>query len=347
MDVVTIGMLARNEAGVVGNTIASLLGQSIFDPATAGSLGIARIELRIVPNGCTDNTSEVARVALAGHDRPHVCALVCEQAESGKSRAWNTLVHELAPSDTNLFVFLDADIEIDSSTVIEQLIVALREWPETFVTTSEPLKRFPTKERSSLQRKFSVRASSQASDPNAICGQLYCGRAEALRRIWLPVATPGEDGFLCAMVKTDGFTHPPIEETVRRVPGALHYYEPDRGIAGFVKHEARLLAGTAVNIYLFEYLWEINSSKHVGVLIDQWNKEDLHWVDRVVAHRTRGRRWRLPKKLLFTRLHPLLANPLGEALRRTPVALAATLISLAPSIRANRILGRAGAAQHW
>ena len=347
MDVVTIGILARNEAGVIGATLASLFSQSIFDPATATALGIGRVEVLVVPNGCTDDTAEVAREALARVSLPHVRASVCEQAQGGKSRTWNTFVHDLAPADTSIFILVDADIEIEGSAVLERLVGGLREWPDTVVTTSQPVKRFRDPDRPSLQRRFSRQASIQASDPHAIAGSLYCARAEALRRVWLPVATPGEDGFLCAMVKTDGFTRPPIEERVRRVPGTRHFYEPDEGIAGFVKHEARLLAGTAVNIYLFEHFWEQGRAGHVGRLIDRRNGDDPRWVDGVVLERTRGRRWRLPRELLFTRLQPLRGRPLREVLRRAPVAIAATLISLAPNIRANRILGRAGAASHW
>lgn len=347
MNVVTIGMLARNEADVIGTTIGSLLDQSIFDPTIAASLGIARIEFIVVPNGCTDDTAEVARSALAHLDIPNVRATVQEQSVGGKSRAWNTLVHELASPETTLFVFVDADILIDEPAVVEHLIRGLRTWPDAVVTTSEPLKQFASPGRQSLQQRFSRQASTQVSDPHAICGQLYCARAEALRRIWLPAATPGEDGFLSAMVKTEGFTRHPLEEAVRRVPGVRHFYKPDEGIAGFIKHEARLLAGTTVNIFLFEHLWGLNSQAHLGSLIERRNREDPDWVDDMIAQRTRGRRWRLPTKLLFTRLRPLLNGSRRKAFRRAPVALAATLISLAPSIRANRILGRGGAAKHW
>jgi glycosyltransferase involved in cell wall biosynthesis len=349
MDVVTIGILARNEAGVIAGTMHSLLGQSVFDPATANSLGIDRIDVIVLPNGCTDDTAEVARRAVADLDLRHVRSSVRELPQGGKSRAWNTLVHESAAEDTTVFVFLDADIAIGAPTVVEMLISGLRTWPEAVVTTSEPLKRFADSGGISRWRRFSLLASAQASDPHAISGQLYCARADALRRIWLPSATPGEDGFLSAMVKTDGFSRSPVEHAVRRVEGAFHYYEPDEGVAGFVRHEARLLAGTAVNIYLFEHLWEERrlGTAHVGALIAERNSGDPQWVDAVVAQCTRGRRWRVPKKLLFTRLRPLLKGPLREALVQAPVALAATLVSLAPVLLANRILGRAGAASHW
>lgn len=347
MDVVTIGMLARNEAAGIGATIASLLSQTVFDPAVAAARGIGRIELMIVPNGCTDDTAAVATRALAAIDLPHVKASVRDQPQGGKSRTWNAFVHELAPADTSIFLFIDADIAIPDASVVERLIAGLRDWPDAVVTTSEPLKDFSGNARAPLQERFSRRASAQASDPHAICGQLYAARAGALRRIWLPVATPGEDGFLCAMVTTTGFTHPPIMETVRRVPGARHFYVPDAGFDGFVKHEARLLAGTAVNIYVFEHLWAEASDEHAGTKIRRWNEADPQWVDRIVGQRTRGRRWRLPGQLFFMRLNALRGRSVAEIVRRAPVAIAATLLSLPPNIRANRILGRSQAASHW
>ena len=347
MNILTIGILAHNEEEVIDSTISSLFGQSIFDASVARSLGIDQISVIVAPNGCSDNTAEVAAAALKREVRPLTQATVQVLKEPGKSRSWNTLVHELAPAETRFFVFLDADIEIGSPTVVEQLLKGLQDWPETLITTSEPVKRFIRPRRLSLQQAFSRRASAQASSPHAIAGSLYCARAEVLRQIWLPVATPGEDGFLCAVVKTDGFTRPPIEDTVRRVPGTCHFYVPDEGLSGFIRHESRLLVGSSVNIFMFEYFWEQKRSTHVGPWIAEQNRLRPDWVDQLVADRTRGRRWRLPTNLLFMRLHPLRDRPLREAILRAPVALAATLISIVPNIRANRILAGRRATRFW
>ena len=61
--IVSVGMLAMNEAGRIANTLRSLFQQSVF--AEARTLPDAHWELIVVPNGCSDATAEVARTVLA------------------------------------------------------------------------------------------------------------------------------------------------------------------------------------------------------------------------------------------------------------------------------------------
>ncbi len=62
--------------------------------------------------------------------------------------------------------------------------------------------------------------------------------ADALRRIWLPHGLPVEDGFLAAMLVTDGFTHAPDPNAIAYVADASHFYEPVAGVGDFVRHDA-------------------------------------------------------------------------------------------------------------
>ena len=62
--IVSIGMLARNEAARIAHTLRSLLQQSVFC-ADGRTLPAAEWELIVVPNGCSDATAEAARAALA------------------------------------------------------------------------------------------------------------------------------------------------------------------------------------------------------------------------------------------------------------------------------------------
>ena len=61
--IVSIGMLAYNEAAGIGKTISSLLAQSVFREASAAAQ-VSAWEIVVVPNGCTDDTAQVAEVAL-------------------------------------------------------------------------------------------------------------------------------------------------------------------------------------------------------------------------------------------------------------------------------------------
>src|SRR5438874_6045172 len=60
MTPISIGILAHNEAGAIGATLESLLEQSLLsrDP------GDYRVEIVVVPNGCSDNTIAVAAATL-------------------------------------------------------------------------------------------------------------------------------------------------------------------------------------------------------------------------------------------------------------------------------------------
>ena len=60
--IVSIGMLAYNEAGGIAKTIASLLAQSVFHAGAAAA--VDEWEIVVVPNGCTDDTARVADEAF-------------------------------------------------------------------------------------------------------------------------------------------------------------------------------------------------------------------------------------------------------------------------------------------
>lgn len=347
MNVLSIGILAHNEAAIIDRTIVSLAGQSILDPVRAAALGLDAIEILVVPNGCSDDTAGVATAALAAFPS-HIATAVRTLDEAGKSNAWNRFVHDLSRSDATLLTLMDADIEFGSADVIERLVQRLQDDRIAAAATDQPVKDYRRKPRLTPLDRLSQRASAQKTGPRGLCGQLYCGRAEALRRIWLPAGLPVEDGFLAAMLLTDGFTREPDESAIAPVTDVFHFYEPLAGVSAFVHHEARIIVGSVINAWLFTVLWEAGRTGHAGEFVRQRNAQDPQWVEAVCQQaRTEGGRWLIPRSFVLGRLASLHRQPLGHITRRAPVALAATLATLPAVLRANAILRRPAARLLW
>jgi hypothetical protein len=289
----------------------------------------------------------VATAALAGLP-PHIATSVHVLAEPGKANAWNVYVHELAPPDATLLTLMDADIEFASADVLERLVRGLADAPESQVATDRAVKDFRRKKFLTPLDRLSQRISAQQKGRGGLCGQLYCGRADALRAIWLPAGLPVEDGFIAAMLVTDGFTRQPDDSAITYIVDASHYYEPVTDVAGFVRHEARIIVGSVINAWLFTLLWEAGKKGHAGAVVRNLNVENPRWVDAICAKAKAERGlWLVPGTFISWRFEPLRRQPLSRMIVRAPVALVATLAALPAVWRANSILRRSGASAHW
>src|SRR4051794_987210 len=113
--IVTIGILAHNEAGEIGKLIADLARQTLLSHCEVS------IQIHIIANGCTDSTAAVATHALAdpSFERDHLRSFVHELSRAGKSNAWNELVHFIASAKTDFIFLLDADIRIPDDNSLE------------------------------------------------------------------------------------------------------------------------------------------------------------------------------------------------------------------------------------
>lgn len=346
MTVLSIGMLAHNEARVIGRTIASLARQSIFDPGCRAALELRAVEIVVVPNGCSDDTAAVARAALTLLPR-HVGTAIRVLEEPGKANAWNRFVHELSPPEATLLALIDADILFGPDDVLEQLVRRLRDDPSCDAATDRAIKDYRDKTLTAFNR-LSRRVSAQQAGDGGLCGQLYCARADVLRRIWLPIGLPVEDGFIAAMLGSDGFTLPEGRPAIAYVRGAWHYYEPLTDLAAFIRHEARVIVGSVINARLFALMWEAGKSGHAGDDVRRRNEADPHWVEALCEDLRRERGgWLVPGAFIWWRLAPLRRQPLRRLVTRAPVAVAATLAALPAVLRANAVLRRPAASQHW
>lgn len=356
-DVLSIGLLAHNEAGVIERTIASLARQTILaDPAHRAALGLDAVEVLVVPNGCSDDTAAVAGRALAALPAG-VAADVRVLKNPGKADAWNRFVHDLSRPNATLLALMDADIEFGTVDVLERLVRRLGENPRCEVASDRAVKDYRGRHLSAfdrLSRRVSAQGRSEGGgesnggDVGGLCGQLYCGRAAALRRIWLPVGLPVEDGFLAAMLVSDGFTRLPAGGAIVGVPEAWHWYEPITSPAAFIRHEARIIVGSVINAQLFALMWEAGKKGHAGDDVRRRNAADPRWVEALCEEMRRERgRWMVPPSFVWWRLEPLRRLPPRRWLARAPVAVAAALASLPAVLRANAVLRRPAASRHW
>lgn len=345
----SLGILAHNEERRIGATLDGLFRQTLFDAAARARLGIAQVEVVCLPNGCTDRTAAVVGAAFAQRQPDTGACRVVSCDRPGKAGAWNTFVHAASDPVADYLMLLDADIAFETGDVLEKLFLGLERNELAVVATDRPVKAIGrARAPLSLKERASLSASAQASTVDAISGQLYCGRAVELRKVWMPLALPVEDGFLAAMIVTDGFSRPRRPGLIIRVEDAVHYFETHGDIAGFLRHERRIIVGSVINAWLFQLLWERGKDGHVGAFIARENRRNPDWVDDHVREEIARRPWwKIPSPFLWRRFSALRGQPLGARLRRAPIAVASTVLTIVACVQANTTLKQAHASRFW
>jgi glycosyltransferase involved in cell wall biosynthesis len=334
-----ICILAKDEGRNIGSCLVQLAEQTVIKRLDQA------IDIHVVANGCSDDTVAVANSRKAefhGKVKLHVHNL----HQGGKSRAWNRAVHDLVSPATEFLVFVDADITFVSDKVIASLLERVEAHERIVACSSFPVKNVAIKPKKNLFDRFSLLVSKRTRHVGVINGQLYVARASALREIWLPDQTPGEDGFLNAMLTTRGFTQPADLTLVVTPDAPTHYFHSHRTLE-FVSHERRMIVGTMINRWIFELLWSRKLATPAGPLIRDWNEADPEWVDRLVSRKAESRGWLIPGAIVFGRFRRSDKRVWWKRAAHVPVAVAATLLTLPPAVLANRRLKEVGAAATW
>lgn len=337
---IAICVIAKDEEDAIGNLIEQISAQTIFN--------VARItEILVIANGCNDRTVEIAQSTFSNIKWPDgVNIFVHDLNEAGKARSWNLAVHNIISNSANIVIFVDADIELASDYVFENLLAELALNEDAVAISGWPIKNISRKDRKSLLDKFSLKVSSQTQYSHSINGSLYAAKMSCLRSIWMPVPIPGEDGMLSAMIKTNGFTRPPCQTLICCSKSPTHFFEAHT-VDGFFRHEQRMVVGTTINGWIFEYFWKAQHSSHIGETVRELNEFRPNWVNDLVAHKVAKKRWVLPMRLLTWRLHNLRDVSPREAVGRAPFSIIATLLNVWPCIRANQTLRKRAAANFW
>ena len=343
---VSIAILAHNEAHDIGKLISDLANQNLLLNKNIV------IELHVVANGCTDDTVSVAEEAfrIPAFQHTHITTVVHNVVRPGKSNAWNEFIHSFVSQKTDFVVLLDADIRIPEATTLQLVLDKLIASKTACVAVDESVKDLSEIAQKTVTERLILAASGTGYNTRtAIAGALYCARFEALKDIWMPIGLPGEDGFLRAMILTSNFTKDENLDRVVFVEGARHIFESERTIRGVFRHNVRLAIGTAINILLFNHIRESQEiKKNVGEYIRHRNEIDPDWVNELInAEIRRGKYFLLSKHFILKRLQGFFALPISKKLRKWPIFLIGFFFDTALVFRASQLMRRGAGAGFW
>lgn len=303
---VDVGVFAHDEAAGIAAMVARLQAQDM-----------AGLEARVVilANGCHDDTAARARAAGAE---------VAELPLGGKSRTWNRFVHDISRPGADVLIFVDADIAFPAPDSLRRLALGLAARPGLWVLNSQPVKDIVAQPEglSALDRLIAAAGGGLDDWKTAICGQLYAMPAARARSLHLPIGLPVEDGFLRAMVLTDALTRTEDLGRIDGLDGLWHIYQSERGIGALIRHQTRIVIGSALNFAAFDSLRALPEEARRPALARA--AADEGWLGD--AARSRLPRWPfgyVPVHFLTKRLARARAQP-ARLLR--PRQLAVTLL---------------------
>lgn len=345
----SIGILAWNEEEYISTTISSLLRQSIFEsPACDGM----EFEIVCVPNGCSDSTAEEARSsfeALPDHLRAAgLRCRVCEIEQPGKVNAWNRYIHELSDPAADYIFMLDADIRINTPDTLLKMLEALLENPRAYASTDTPIKHIAFKKKKNIADRISLAiAGTTQAAPGQLSGQLYCARAEMLRRIVIPNGMIIEDGFLKQMLCTNLYSEELDNSRIVRAERASHTFKAYTGPKDVFHNQVRQTLGHTVYTFLRDHLRKhVAAGERIEDVLRAESARDPNWFISIVTERTVGSRqsWLVFPGALTLRFRRLRRLSAAARIRALPAALIGFLLDLAVCIAANRRLkqGRIG-----
>jgi len=244
------------------------------------------IRVLVLANGCQDATTSVAKIAAARFPSTTLVE-VFDLREAGKSRTWNTFVHNLSRNDADFLVFCDADIRLPQQSVIATLVNFVSSSPGIEAASSLAVKDidyYPTK-LGVVEKAIS--AGGRITGHNlktAICGMLYVMRCLSARVLKIPIGLPVEDGFVRHAIITRRFSSPINENLIDQPANVLHIYFSERRIGSLLRHQIRLVIGSAINAALFSYLIRLHGrggETLVGKELDKASQTP-EWLPRVL-----------------------------------------------------------------
>ena len=352
---ISIGVLAWNEEEAISPALESLFQQSIFAELAERNL---RCEVLCVPNGCTDQTAQVAIEVFSRQSAKHpfrqfFCCEVRDLRERGKNNAWNRFVHDLSSKEAEVLLLMDGDIVLQHPDTLRNMVLALEQNERASVATDTPIKDIALKSRRNLRDGMSLSASRLTHTATAqVTGQLYAIRARVARNIYLPrdlVAC--EDGFIKWLVCTCGLTQEASGDRVIEAENASHIFQAYTSFTDILRNQKRQIIGqTIVHILIDQHLrtLPIEQRHNLGETLRAKDAGDPPWLKRLIAAHLQRTRW-------FWRLFPnLVSNRVAEWRRikgiRKLVYLPATLARLAFTLVAAWMARRflvSGSTDYW
>ena len=276
---VDLAVLAHQEEATVANAIADIARQSLMaDPELD-------VKVWLLANGCRDRTVERAEAAVRALDAGMAARFeVLDLAQPGKSRTVNAFFHRLSRPEAELLLLLDADCRLVRTDTLGRMVGALRTRPELHVFTGRPVKDIVHEAQPlGFVGRLIASGADQLSDfRKSIAGGLYCIRATTARRIHLPAGLPVEDGFVRAMMLTDFLTKPEHLERIDGDPEVFFVYESIRTVPALVRHQTRLIVGSAINSALYARIRRLTPTEAEAEAMLRDAAADDGWLARVL-----------------------------------------------------------------
>ena len=331
---ILIGMLVHNEEDVISNTLSSLFKQDIF---TSNQF---EVEIIVLANGCWDKTVAVAKSNLANFALKNpILYKVIDKEEPGKIAAWNDLVHQHSNGDEKYIIFMDGDIIIQEPNNLSTLVESLENNSKALISTDQPIKDIALEKSKSLRSKLSCSFSKITQKGSSqLCGQLYCARADFIRKIFIPPEILIDDTYLKFMACTGGLKHPVDHEKIVNNYHISHIFEAYTGFQDYFNNQIRQAAGFSLWRIFKEIIKQDLSYSDAIEIVNQKRLQDPFWLKKAMYHYfTNGKKkWFIYQGALgvrFKRLKRL--NLLGKLKMLIPTCLA-WFIDLAVFIMANQ-----------
>jgi glycosyltransferase involved in cell wall biosynthesis len=348
---ISIGILAHNEAAVISQTLQSLFQQDVLKDAVSE----LSVEIIVVPNGCTDETAAIAQSTLEQlaqqFTHSKIQWQVCEVLQAGKANAWNLYVHQFSNPAADYLILMDADIEFIEPQTLSSMVKTLEVTPTAWVSVDQPVKDVALKAKKNLMEKLSLKVSGLSGNKGAtwICGQLYCGRATVLRKIWMPLGIQMEDSFLWTMIVSDRFTSSEVLERVVQAPSASHIFEAYTDLARLFRHERWLVISNIINSFVYRYIQtRCHPQLDAGLLVKQMNDQDPLWVSKIVQENiVNSGQWVIPQHFLLRRFRNLHFYSPAQLLLKLPIAIAAFFADFYVFLQANQELLTQSKMSYW
>jgi len=181
-----VAVFARNEASNIAQTL-----DSIRAAVTDGRA----LEIRVLINGCTDDTAQVVQAYADQHEG----IVGIELPVGDKCNAWNAYLHQHAQpwlSDEDIHFFMDGDVGA-SLQALPKMRRLLMDHPQAYAVAGAPMN---GRHRKSLTQLM--------IDRRWIYGGLYAVRGSQLARmreanIRLPLGLCGNDHMISRLLKTN------------------------------------------------------------------------------------------------------------------------------------------------
>jgi len=351
---ISIAVRAWNEEKAIRRTLESLFQQSLFEELNKRG---EHCEVLCVPNGCTDRTAETASAVFAEQEtlHPFAGAFTCrvdEVKEAGRNHTWNLFVHSFSHPASKFLYLMDSDIVFNRRETLFNMYAALLNDPYACISSDRQIKDIHFRPKKSWRDRISLATSEMTGTiQGQITGQLYCIRADVVRRIYLPkdLGAP-DDGFIKTVVCSNFFSEGLDPKRIVLAENAAHVYEAYTSVAEVLNNQKRQMIGQTIVHVLIEYLKTLPSEQQSNLArtLRETEQSDPFWLRRLIDEHLQRLRffWEIFPDALTFRFKRWWRLRRVKKLTRFPAAFVGFIITMIACARAYLHL-KNGQTHYW